>query len=139
MIRFSKCIICLSVILSLFSCDTNKKLKQENAEKAIKEFVQNNSIVGSGGWGQVGSFDVASIISIEPLSQFSENEASTIACFNYQETYSGKKNLTLKFNFKRNIDKQWYLINIEGVAGVGSETMSMRIYRDWKNLNILAQ
>lgn len=138
MIKFNKYIICLLTTILLFSCDTNKKLKQQDAEKAIKEFVSKNGFNGNGSWGQEGSFDINSIASIEPISQFSEDEASAITHFNFQDSFAGVK-LILKFNFKRNVEKQWYLTKIDAVAGVGSEPMSIKVGRDWQNINILVQ
>jgi hypothetical protein len=32
--------------MTLFSCDTNKKLKEDDAEKVIKEFVTQNTFGG---------------------------------------------------------------------------------------------
>ncbi len=41
--KFNAIIFCILTIALLSSCDSNKKLEQANAEKAIKEFVQTNS------------------------------------------------------------------------------------------------
>jgi hypothetical protein len=131
-------ILCVLTAILLFSCDKNKKLNQENAEKVIKEFVSKNGFGGNGSWGQQGSFDVNSITSIEPITQFSETEASTVVHFNYHDAFAGK-NLTLKFNFMKNVDKQWVMTKIDAVEGVGSQGLSNKIQSDWQNLNLLAQ
>jgi len=133
--RLTNYIVILITIVLLFSCDTNKKLNQESAEKAIKEFVVQNSF-GAGTW-QEGSFSVNSITSIEPISQFSETEASSIVHFNFQDSYTNGK-LVLKFNFKKNMDKKWFMTSVDAVSGVGSQGMSNRIAK-WQNMNILTQ
>jgi len=135
--NFNAIIFCFLTIAMLSSCDSNKKLEQVNAEKAIKEFVQTNSFGGGGSWGQEGSFDVNSISSIEPVSQFSETEASSIVHFNYHDAFANG-NVTLKFNFKRNMDKHWVLTSVDAVSGVGSQGMSNRL-RQWQNTSIMTQ
>jgi len=135
--KINAIIICLLTVVLPSSCDSNKKLEQADAENAILEFVQTNSFGGGGSWGQQGSFDENSILSIEPISQFTEVEANSLVYFNYQETFSNG-NLCLKFNFKRNIDKQWVLTSVDAVSGVGSQGMSNRLQK-WKNVNILVQ
>ena len=90
-------VILMATVL-FFSCDTNKKLDQKSAEETIKEFVAQNSF--SAGTWQAGSFSVNSITSIDPISQFSEIEASSIVHFDFQDSYSNEK-LVLKFNFKK--------------------------------------
>lgn len=135
--RFNNVTFCLLSIALLSSCDNNTKLEQANAEKAIRYFVQSNSFDGSGNWGQQGSFNENSISEIRAVSQFSETEASCIFQFNYHDAYADG-NLTLKFNFKRNIDKRWILTSIDEVSGVGSQGMRDRL-RQWQNLDITAQ
>jgi len=117
----------------LFSCETNKKLNQENAENVIKEFANQNCF-NACLW-QKGSFSANSITSIEPISQFTESEASAIAHFDFQDSYA-EGNLVLKFNFKKNMDKKWVLTSVNAISGVGSQGMSDRIHR-WQDLNIL--
>jgi hypothetical protein len=126
-------IVILMTTVLLCSCDTNKKLNQESAENAIKEFVTQNSF--DTGSGQGGSFSVNSITSIEPISQFSETEASSIVHFDFQDSYANDK-LVLKFNFKKNMDKKWVLTTVDAVSGVGSQNMSNKIYK-WQNVNII--
>ena len=93
--------ICFFLILFLTSCDSNKKLNQANAEKTLREFVKTHP---SEGWNGCG-FNENSIRSIEPISQFSETMASAIVDLNCE--------LKLKFNFQKNIDNKWVLMNIE--------------------------
>jgi uncharacterized protein (TIGR02145 family) len=133
--KFNAIIFCLLTIALLSSCDSNKKLEQADAENAIKEFVQTNSFGGGGSWGQQGSFDVNSISSIEPIIQFNEAEASSVAHFNYQDAFSDG-NMNLKFNFKRDIDKKWVLTSVEAISGVGSQGMSDRLQK-WQNINVM--
>jgi len=135
--KFNAIIFCLLTIALLSSCDSNKKLEQADAENAILEFVQTNSFGGGGSWGQQGSFDENSILSIEPISQFTETEANSVVNFNYQDAFADGK-MVLKFNFKRNIDKQWVLTSVDRVSGVGSQGMSDRLQK-WQNINILVQ
>lgn len=125
-------IICITTLIML-SCDTNKKLDKVNAEKAIKEFVTQNTFDASA-W-QKGSFSVNSIISIEPISQFTEDEASITVNFDFTDSYASEK-LSLKFNFRRNIDKQWVLTSINSLKGVGSQAIS-NLVEKWQNLNII--
>ncbi|HMC99265.1 MAG TPA: hypothetical protein VKH37_03900 [Ferruginibacter sp.] len=125
-------------IALLSSCGNgNQKLEQANAEKAIKGFVESNSFTGSGSWGQQGSFNVNSITSIEPVSQFSDAEASSIVHFNYHDAFSNGA-LTLKFNFKKNMDKHWIMTSVNAVSGIGSENMGNKI-RQWQNTSVMAQ
>jgi len=133
--KMNAIIFCLLTIVLLSTCDSNKKLEQTDAEKAIKEFVQTNSFGGGGSWGQQGSFDVNSISSIEPIIQFNELEASSAVHFNYQDAFSDG-NMNLKFNFKRDIDKKWVLTSVEAISGVGSQGMSDRLQK-WQNINVM--
>jgi hypothetical protein len=127
-------VLLLTTILFI-SCDKNKKLYQSGAENAIKEFVEANSFE-AGTWQQ-GSFSVNSILSIEPVSQFTETEASTVVHFDFQDSYSNEK-LVLKFKFQKDINKQWFLIGVEAVSGVGSQSVSDLI-RKWSSVNVLVQ
>ena len=133
--KINAIIFCFLTVALLSSCDGNKKLEQADAENAIKEFVQANSFGGGGSWGQQGSFDVNSISSIEPIIQFNEAEASSVAHFNYQDAFSDG-NMNLKFNFKRDIEKKWVLTSVDAISGVGSQGMSDRI-RKWQNINVM--
>ena len=120
-------LFCLLTMLFFLSCDTNKKLDQDNAVKAIKQFLSSSR-------GEVG---VEAIGSIEPVSQFSVTEASSIVHFNYLNPYA-TGNLVLKFKFQKNMDKKWILTSLEVVEGAGLQ----RIH-DWvrknQNINIVAQ
>lgn len=125
-------IICLTTLL-MISCVKSKKLDNENAIKTIKEFVVQNSFE-AGTW-QNGSFSVNSIKSIEPISQFTEDEASILVNFDFNDSYSNET-LSLKFIFKRDIDKQWVLTSINSIKGVGSQAVSDLIQK-WQDLNII--
>ena len=106
------------------------KLNQVIAEKSIKNFVYVNSFV----LGK-STFSLNSIELIEPISQFSENEASSIVHFNFWDSYAEEK-LVLKFSFKKNMDKQWVLTSVISKAGVGSQTVGDLI-KKWGEINIL--
>ena len=75
--------------------------------------------------GQTGTLNVEAIQKIDPVSQFSETQASAIVNFNFHDSFSDD-NLILKFIFSKNVDKKWVLTSIESVQGVGSEGLS-----DW--------
>jgi hypothetical protein len=128
--------ICFFSILFLTSCDSNKKLNQENAEKAIKEFTSTHSIGEIPGLMVVCRFTVEAIIKIEPLAQFSETEATTIV------HYKCERNLDepFQFVFKRNIDKHWVLTNIQVAPGNrptnGEAGMLQKLN---ESINIIAQ
>ena len=126
-------------ILSSNSNKTNnsKKINQENAENTIKQFVSTNSFGSGNNLGVSGSFNENSINSIEQISQFTETEASSIVHFNYKDAFANE-NLILKFNFKRDINKYWFLTSIEAVSGVGSQKMSDNINK-WRILNVPVQ
>lgn len=112
-----------------------KKLDQRLAENTIKKFISENSF-SEGNWQQ-GSFNIGSINSFEPIVQFTESEASSKVSFNFQDSFSNDK-LTLKFNFKRNIDKHWFLVSVEAISGIGSQGMSDRIQK-WQDINLPVQ
>lgn len=117
---------------------SGKKLNQEIAERTIRQFVSANSFGGGGSnWGESGSFSENSISSIEEISQFTETEASSIVHFNYHDAFADG-NLVLKFNFKKDINKYWFLTSVEAVSGTGSQGMSDRIYK-WQNINVPVQ
>lgn len=117
---------------------SGKKLNQEIAERTIRQFVSANNFGGGGSnWGESGSFSENSISSIEQISQFTDTEASSIVHFNFHDAFADG-NLVLKFNFKKDINKNWFLTSIEAVSGVGSQGMSDRIYK-WQNINIPVQ
>jgi hypothetical protein len=118
--------------------DSGKKLNQEKAENTIKQFISVNNFGGSSSnWGEQGVFNENSISKIEQIIQFTENEASSIVHFNYRDAYADG-NLILKFNFKKDIDKKWFLTSVEEVSGVGSQDMMDRIDK-WQNINLPVQ
>lgn len=119
-------LFCLLTTFVLFACDANKKLDQDPAEKAIKQFLSRSPIY----------LKVEAIGSIEPVSQFSEIEASSIVHFNYQDIWD--HNPVMKFKFQRNMDKKWILMSLQAVEGVGGQNMSDWIRKN-QNINIVAQ
>ena len=123
----------LLLFITIVSCKSNR-LKQDNVEKAIKEFVSNNSVNVT--W-QVNPFDANSISSIEPISQFTENEANTIVHFKFKDSWT-KENLVLKFNFKKDLDNKWFLTSVVEVSGVGSSAMQSLLEK-WENTSLLTQ
>ncbi len=102
----------MGVIAVLFfgACDSNKKLSQDNAEKAIKAFASTHSV--SPIPATDCSFNVQSIASIEPLSQFSDNEATSVVFLKCT-----RGSLPFKFVFQKDIDNQWFLTKIGMVQG----------------------
>lgn len=113
------------LILCLTSCDSNKKLNQSDAERTLKEFVKTHP---SGGYDGC-QFNENSIASIEPVSQFSETEASAIV----QLTCG----LKLTFIFRKNIDNKWILMNIpRGDYSIG---VTRTLIMPNQNINMVAQ
>ena len=100
--NLTKIIFSTSVLFLLFSCDTNKKLNQENAEKPIKQLLSTFSGCSNG---------TLEIKSIGPVSQFSENEASIIVYTTFNNQYV---KWSWEFNciYKKNMDKKWVLVSI---------------------------
>lgn len=112
---------CVGVIAVLFfgACGSNKKLSQDNAEKAIRFFASTNSLspIPGTAWSGGCSFNVPSIASIEPLNQFSDTEATSIVRLKCADG-----NLPLKFVFQKDIDNQWFLTKIGEVERYGGYT-----------------
>lgn len=100
----------LMIVTTLLACNSNTKLNQTNAEKAINNFLARGSQY----------FKVGSIKSIEPLSQFSDNEATTNLTFSYSSTdFFGNAtggNIQVKCVFKKNIDKKWIFTSINPIT-----------------------
>ena len=120
-------VFCLFTMLFLFSCDTNQKLAQDSAAKAIRQFISSDA----------SRFKVEQISSIEPVSQFTEAEASSIVRFNYHDNFANG-NLVLKFKFQKNMDKKWILMSLEPVEGVGTQGVGDWVRKN-QNINIVAQ
>ncbi|MCK9311688.1 MAG: hypothetical protein M0P26_05365, partial [Bacteroidales bacterium] len=124
--KFNGIIYCLLSLAFFSSCDSNKKLEQTDAENAVKDFVQTNSFQSDAIWGLEGYFNVNSITLIEPIIQFTDIEAYLIVHFNYHDAYTNG-NMCLRFNFKRNIDKNWILTSVDSVSEVSSQIMSDKL------------
>jgi len=110
-------IIVITIISFLYGCNSNVKLTQESAEKGIRSFLSSTNLpiidYGSDGmYHPRGYFNSDAIISIDPISQFSENEASTIVHFNEKQCVIDQNNLKLKFTLKKNIDEKWILTSV---------------------------
>lgn len=122
-------IICLSTIVILFSCDTNKKLKQENAERVIKDLITSINTCG----GKV------KLQSIEPINQFSENESSIIVHTIFSNQYV-TWNWNFKFIFNKNIDKKWILASVnEAPESTDGSSCLSNLCEKWQDLNQLVQ
>jgi hypothetical protein len=80
---------------------------------------------------------VEAISSIEPVSQFSDTEASSIVHFKYDNAFTDG-NLVVKFKFQKNIDKKWILTSLELVDG--GITIGLHEWeQENQNINIVAQ
>ena len=130
----------LGVIAVLFigACESNKKLSQDKAEKAITAFASSHSvspIPGAERYYGTCSFNVQSIAGIESLSQFSDSEATTIVSLKCE-----RGALAFKFVFQKDIDKRWFLTKFEPV---GNRSYTMGIENSMiapnQNLKVLVQ
>jgi len=129
---------CFGVITVLFfgACDSNKRLSQESAEKAIKSVAATHTVTPKFGmWGRELCFNAQSISSIEPLSQFTDTEATALVRFTCAQ------NFALKFVFHKDIDKRWFLTNLGFVEGTCGDSCGQvdEMIQDNQNLKVLAQ
>lgn len=129
----TKTLLILFTTVFLLSCTSKKKLEQKSAEAAINEFVNANTF----SLGSYKAFNASSIASIEPISQFSETEATTVVRFHYRDDWT-KEDLTLKFIFNKTIEDAWILNSVIPVAGIGSDRLAKRI-RKWKTTYVAVQ
>ncbi|MEI6899682.1 MAG: hypothetical protein WCL00_07385 [Bacteroidota bacterium] len=123
----------VSIIIILCGCNSNSKLSQSNAEKAINQFTS------------VGNkyFKISSVKSIGTLSQFSDNEANTALTFGYTSSdafgNSTQGDIQVKCIFKKNVDKKWIFTSIEPITSF----MDWNGYYKWiqnsQDMNIIAQ
>jgi hypothetical protein len=121
------------ISLSLLSCDSNTKLSQANAEKAINEFLSKGS----------DYFQINSVKNFGTLSQFSDNEATMTVTFEYSsknvfgEPTNGE--IQIKCIFKKNVDKKWIFNSIESIT----HFIDWNGYAKWiqnnQDMNIIAQ
>lgn len=127
-------------VLFVGACDSNKKLSQDNAEKAIRQALPTLSGGSADIWGLNRCFNPQSIVSIQPVNQFSETEATSIVSFKCDvET----RPFGLRFVFKKNVDKKWQLSNLacaEGFEGYGCDHSGVQIWvQHNQNLSVIAQ
>lgn len=123
--------------------ESNRKLSQDNAEKAIKGFASTNpsanpiATMGTGRGTVVGCFfNVQSIAKIEQLSQFSDTEATSVVTSKCGEVGT----IRFEFVFKKDIDNRWFLVKIQFVQGeIGSQGEADWINRRNQNLKVFAQ
>ena len=127
----------LIVTLVFVGCDLNKKLSQENAEKAIRTVVMHHTVSDS---AKEAQFNLDSIVRIGPVSQFSDDQASAVVKF--KDSWLGP--FALKFVFQRNVDHNWILTKLDFAGppdGAPMETSGheSKIIEVNQNLNVLAQ
>ena len=138
------CSVGVIAVLFFGACDSNKKLSQDNAEKAIKAVASTHTGTHFGmsdpdcGYGrQMGRekcFNVQSIATINPLSQFSETEATSLVTFKCKDTFA------LKFMFQKDIDNRWFLTKLGFVEGSDDSCGQVReMIQNNQNLKVLAQ
>ncbi len=75
--RITLLFILLMSVFAIYSCDTNKVLRQDSVDSAIKEFISTHDAPGSESFK--GTFSDSSVKSIEPVRQYSKTEAGAIA------------------------------------------------------------
>lgn len=124
------------IIMSLLSCKQNAKLNQEGVDKAFKELLEISN-------PNAEYFQVNSINQIGPISQFSDNEASSIMQVDYS-TPSVDRGMVngafqVKCLFKKNIDNKWLLTSIEAITHNNNWMGYYSWIRKSQNLNIIAQ
>ena len=124
----------IALICFLFiSCNSNSKLNQANAEKAIKEFLATGS----------NYFQINSVKSIGTISQFSDNEASTSVAFDYSSKNafgnSTSGEIQLKCIFKKNVDKKWIFTSVEPITNFMDWNGYYKWIKNSQDMNIIAQ
>lgn len=133
---------CLGAITVLFfgACgDSNKRLSQESAEKAIKSVAVTHNVPSKFGMRDTElCFNVESIYSIE-LSQFSDNEAIALVRFKCPSNTTSTV-FSLQFVFQKDIDKRWFLTKLAYPASscVACGQVDAMV-QDNQNLKVLAQ
>jgi hypothetical protein len=130
------CICLTSFMLLLSACESNKTLSQGNAEKAIKEVAQHHRATPyPAGWStfeEGACFNEASIANIEPVSQFADNEATANATFK-----CNGMELTLKFMFQKDVNKQWFLTKL--AIAKQNNAVTREIVKENSDLKVVAQ
>jgi hypothetical protein len=124
--------IAATILITFYSCNSNKKLNQKNAEKVIKEFISTHSVNSIPGREDC-NFNLQSIAQFAPVSQFSEREATItiyLKCTQFD-------NLDLTFMFQKNIDNHWILMKING--GEYNNGVINNLIAPNQNINMIAQ
>jgi starvation-inducible outer membrane lipoprotein len=124
-------------VMMLSSCKTNSKLNQENASKAIKEFVSTSN-------PNKDYLRLNSVKNIGNLSQFSDNEANSIVTIDYttKSAWDGSienGEFQLKCIFNKNVDNKWILTSIEPITNFNDWPGFYKWVRNSQNMNIIAQ
>ena len=110
--------------------NSNIKLKQENAEKAIKEFMKKHPIQN-----YVPEYAAQTI---EPISQFNENEANGFVSMKSPSN----TNEVLNFSFKKDINNSWIMTSVNYENQVGHWESFLKWFNKIENsdrLNITVQ
>jgi hypothetical protein len=123
--------------LLLVACNANKKLTQQNAEAAIRQVIEHHTVTDS---AKEKFFNLDSIIRINPVTQFSETEASAVVKF--KDDWLGP--FALRFVFQKNIDNKWVLRSLEPAgppdgASLEQSGHEYKICQANPNLNVVAQ
>lgn len=119
-------------MLFLAACGKGK-LSQDNAEKVIRTFIPAHKATS---YEEVETcFNVQSIATVEPLSQFSETEASTVV------TFKCARPLAFKFLFQKDVDGRWFLMNLGVVKATCGDACGWEhgLVQSNANLKVLAQ
>lgn len=124
-------------LLMLVACNANKKLTQQNAEAAIRTVIENHTVTNS---AKEKYFNLASIVRINPVSQFSETEASAVVKF--ENNWLGP--FALRFIFQKNVDNKWILRKLEPAGPPDGDSLESsgheyKICEANQNLNVIAQ
>jgi len=110
---FSAMALTIALCAGLVACDSNKKLSQEKANRAIMTVIGHHTISRS---FDENRFNVASITKIGPVRQLKEDEASVIVSFK-DDTAPATRWFTnpfaLTFVFQKDVDKNWVLTHLE--------------------------
>lgn len=118
-------ICCFSILIS---CNSNS-LKQDQAEKTIREFLSTNTIQTSN-----GIVSAQTIHKIGKTNIFSQFNTSVKVYFNNKE---GGQALALLFIFTRTPDNRWFLKSVEALDGPVQELSDWLKARE--KLNIAVQ
>jgi hypothetical protein len=133
--------MCAIVVLFLGACYSKKKLSQDNAEKAIRQVIPTLTRNSADIWRLDQCFNLQSIVSIGPVRQFSETEATSMVPFKCK--LENGRPFGLKFVFKKNMDNKWLLTNLacpESFNGYGCDHTGVGIWVEHnQNLSVVAQ